>query len=81
MDDVTKWKKRFERERAARFEAEQLLEEKSLALYNKTVELDEIVAERTRDLENVSAEAQLLSDAISRTHNGVIITDETNRAI
>lgn len=81
MDEVTKWKKRFERERAARGAAEQILEEKSLALYNKTVELDKLVVERTRDLENVSAEAQLLSDAISRTHNGVIITDETNRAI
>lgn len=80
-DEVTKWKKRFERERAARGAAEQILEEKSLALYNKTVELDKLVVERTRDLEDVSAEAQLLSDAVSRTHNGVIITDETNRAI
>ena len=81
MDDVTKWKKRFERERAARGEAEHLLEEKSLALYNKTVELDKLVAERTRDLENVSAEAQLLSDAVSRTRNGVIITGKDNTVI
>ena len=81
MDEVAKWKKRFERERASRGEAEQLLEKKSLALYNKTVELDKLVAERTRDLESVSAEAQLLSDAVSRTHNGVIITDKTNRAV
>lgn len=81
MEDAAKWKKRFERERTARGAAEQLLEEKSLDLYNKTVELDKLVVERTRALENLSAEAQLLSDAISRTHNGVIITDETNRAI
>ena len=81
MDEVAKWKKRFERERASRGAAEQLLEEKSLALYNKTVELDKLVAKRTRDLESISAEAQLLSDAVSRTHNGVIITDDTNRAV
>lgn len=81
MDDVTKWKKRFERERAARGEAEQLLEKKSLALYNKTVELDKLVTERTRDLENVSAEAELLLNAVSRTHNGVIITGNDNTVI
>ena len=81
MDDVTKWKKRFERERAARGAAEQLLEEKSLALYNKTVELDKLVAERTRDLENVSAEAELLLNAVSRTHNGVVITGKDNTVI
>ncbi|MGK0456196.1 MAG: PAS domain S-box-containing protein [Zhongshania aliphaticivorans] len=81
MDEAIKWNRRFLRERTARGEAERLLEEKSLSLYNKALELDKTIAARTRALEDVSAEAQLLSDAISRTLNGVIITNKHNRVI
>lgn len=88
MDEVNKWERRYQRERTARREAERLLEEKSLALYTKTVELDqlvgsqkELIADRTRDLEDLSAEAQLLSDAISHTENGVVITNPENKVI
>ncbi|MEM1221786.1 MAG: ATP-binding protein [Verrucomicrobiota bacterium] len=88
MDDSEKWQKRYQRERTARSEAERLLEEKSLALYRKTQELDELVglqkeliAERTRDLKSALEEASLLSDAVSHAENGVIITGPDNRVI
>ncbi|MGB0744213.1 MAG: PAS domain-containing protein, partial [Opitutales bacterium] len=88
MDESEKWRKRYERERKARAEAEALLEGKSLALYTKTQELDRLVAEqkeliakRTRDLASASEEARLLSDAVSHTENGVIITGPDNKVI
>ncbi len=88
MDEAQKWQKRYERARDARQAAEKLLEEKSLALYRKTCQLDELVAqqkelinERTRDFEQANAQAVMLSDAIRHTQNGVIITGSNNTVI
>ena len=88
MDEAQKWERRLKRERAARHEAERLLEVKSYDLYKKTCELDDLVAkqqvtirERTRDLEQASAQAVMLFDAVSHTDNGVIITGPDNTVI
>ena len=88
MNEAEKWKKRFERERMARFEAERLLEEKSLALYLKSEELDRLVQsqkktikEKTKAYEAASADVKLLSDAVSNTDDAVIITGPDNRVM
>jgi PAS domain S-box-containing protein len=58
MTEGDKWEKRFERERKARKEAEQILEKKSYELYESSLELkalntslEDLVAERTKALE------------------------------
>lgn len=58
MTEGEKWKKRFDRERKARKEAEQILEKKSYELYESSLELkalnaslEDLVTERTRALE------------------------------
>ncbi|MGZ0709507.1 ATP-binding protein [Coraliomargarita sp. W4R53] len=88
MSEVQKWERRVLRERAARHEAERLLEAKSFDLYKKTCELDELVATqqrtieaRTRDLAQASAQAVMLFDAVSHTDNGVLITGPQNTVI
>ena len=88
MEEAQKWERRLKRERAARHEAERLLEVKSFDLYQKTCELDELVArqqqtikERTRDLAQASAQAVMLFDAVSHTDNGVLITGPQNTVI
>ena len=43
MEEGEKWKKRFERERLARLEAESLLEQKSLALYESNLQLQDLL--------------------------------------
>lgn len=60
-----RWQKRLDRERAARKEAERLLEEKSLALYERNVELRELasnleklVDQRTNELAVALKKAQ-----------------------
>lgn len=50
MDEGEKWKKRFDRERLARFEAERLLEEKSLALYEANVQLKKLLGQQETKL-------------------------------
>ncbi|WP_417795591.1 response regulator [Terasakiella pusilla] len=72
MDDAEKWKKRFERERKARKEAENILELKSKELYEvnqqlqKTLEhLEKRVAERTIELSVAVQEAQKANKAKS----------------
>lgn len=88
MSEAEKWKKRYEREKKARREAESLLETKSRALYQKKMELDQLVLEqealiesRTKALEHASGEVELLSDAVSRTQNGVIISGPDNTVV
>ncbi len=88
MSEAEKWKKRYEREKKARLEAESLLESKSRALYQKKMESDRLVLEqealienRTRELQQASDEVQLLSDAVSRTQNGVIISGPDNTVV
>lgn len=69
---LARWQKRFERERQARKEAEKLLEEKSLALYESNLELqgladalEQKVTERTYELEIEKNKALELSRAKS----------------
>lgn len=88
MDEALKWEKRFKRERLARQEAERLLEDKSYHLYQKTCELDQLVAtqkrtieERTREFKLANDQAIMLFDAVSHTDNGVIITGPENKVI
>ncbi len=58
MDEAQKWKKRFERERIARKEAEVFLEDKSLELFKANEELtqhsellESAIEQRTQELE------------------------------
>lgn len=67
-----RWQKRIDRERIARKEAERLLEEKSLALYERNVELRELasnleklVDQRTSELEIALKKAQAATVAKS----------------
>ena len=55
---VEAWKKRFDRERQARKNAEKLLEEKSLQLWYLNQGLENQVKERTQALEEALAQAQ-----------------------
>lgn len=52
MQQSNPWEKRFYRERAARKEAEKLLEEKSLELWQHNQTLEKKIAERTKELQN-----------------------------
>jgi len=51
-----KWKKRYERERSARKEAEQLLEAKALTLYDKNRQLEELSAKLSKTVERRTEE-------------------------
>ncbi|MFM8330065.1 MAG: response regulator [Candidatus Methylumidiphilus sp.] len=75
-DDLTaleaKWLRRFERERKGRKEAEQLLEQKSLELFNSNVQLraladslEMMVAQRTEELAEALQQAQRATAAKS----------------
>ncbi|MDD2790289.1 MAG: HAMP domain-containing sensor histidine kinase [Sulfurimonas sp.] len=63
MDNTNPWIKRFERERAARKEAEKLLEDKSLELYNANLSLEKKVQERTKELKLALEEAHVAQKA------------------
>ncbi len=70
--DIDKFTRRIERERLARKEAERLLEEKSLALYQanqalraQTNNLEQAVSERTAELQNALARAEAATQAKS----------------
>ncbi|NVK18382.1 MAG: response regulator [Methylocystaceae bacterium] len=72
MDEADKWKKRFERERRARKEAENILELKSKELYHVNEELrgtlenlEKRVQERTQELSVAVEEAQKANTAKS----------------
>lgn len=52
------WIKRFERERASRKEAERLLEDKSMELYEANISLEHKVQERTLELQQALNEAK-----------------------
>jgi serine phosphatase RsbU (regulator of sigma subunit) len=62
-EDADRWKKRFERERKARKEAESLLEEKSLQLFNTNVELKRQKDQIERILSNVVSAMLITSKA------------------
>jgi len=59
------WKIRFERERKARKESENLLEEKSLELWKINQKLESQIEERTKDLNNALQEAEKANRAKS----------------
>lgn len=65
-DEAAAWRKRFERERTARKEAERLLELKSLELYEANNGLAEKVRAKTRDLRTALDEARAASKAKDR---------------
>lgn len=57
--DAAQWKKRFERERSARKSAEKLLEDKSLEIWEINQALEQMIEERTAELQEalIAAEA------------------------
>ena len=65
-DEVDAWQRRFERERAARKEAERLLELKSLELYEANQGLSQKVLEQTAALREALEEARAGSQAKDR---------------
>lgn len=65
MIEENPWKKRFERERAARKEAEQLLEAKSAEVYEINKNLEKLVYERTIALEEALKSANIAKEAKS----------------
>jgi len=65
MSEESPWQKRFERERRARKEAEMLLENKSLELWNVNQNLEKTVLERTESLEIAVREANKANEAKS----------------
>jgi signal transduction histidine kinase len=64
--ELDKFEKRLKREREARKQAEKLLEEKSLKLYQANVDLEQKVATRTLELEQEKNKALELSKAKSQ---------------
>ena len=70
MDESEKWKKRVERERAARREAEQLLESKSLELYEANQRLAREVAQKGSQLEE---REQLFQSVFYASMDGIIL--------
>jgi signal transduction histidine kinase len=64
--DEGRFKRILEREKAARKEAERLLESKSTELYEVNQRLEEMVAERT----------QKLSDALDTAENAIKVKDQ-----
>lgn len=61
--EVAQWKKRFERERAARKSAEKLLEDKSLEIWEINQGLEKTVIKRTTELQEALVEAESASKA------------------
>lgn len=65
MTQENPWKKRFERERAARKEAEKLLEIKSSEIYDMNKNLEDLVCERTLKLEKALKDANIAKEVKS----------------
>lgn len=78
MDDVEKWRKRFERERSARREAESLLEAKSLELYQANKQLEQQVEEKGSRLE---AEEQRFAAIFEASMDGIILLNSRSRIV
>lgn len=70
LDESEKWKKRIERERAARREAEQLLESKSLELYEANQRLAREVVQKGSQLEE---REQLFQSVFYASMDGIIL--------
>ncbi len=65
MNEDNLWKKRFERERAARKEAEKLLEKKSSEIYDMNKNLEQLVYKRTIELEEALKDANIAKETKS----------------
>lgn len=85
-DRLLRLERRLERERRARLEAERLLEEKSLALYEANQglmraagELEELVEARTRELHEALIQAEAASEA--RRHFLAVVSHEIRTPI
>ena len=74
-EEEAKWMRRLERERAARREAERLLEIKSQELFEKNRILSATLASVEEQVAERSKEIQKLSLVASRATCGVVITD------
>ncbi len=81
MSEEEKWKKRLERERAARSQAEQLLEQKSSQLYEANLKLEEA---NTKLADDYHAEAnksarqdRKLKALYDSSIDGILLADET----
>jgi len=59
MSEYSPWKKRFERERAARKESEKILESKSSEIYELNKNLEKLVYKRTLELEEALQKANI----------------------
>lgn len=66
QDTIRRLQIRLEREKSARKQAEQLLEEKSLALYQANMALEQRVSERTAELQSALVQAEAANIAKSR---------------
>lgn len=78
MDEVEKWKNRFERERNARKQAEGLLEDKSLELYQANKRLEQQVEEKGSRLE---AEEQRFAAIFESSMDGIILLNKRSQII
>lgn len=65
MTEESPWKKRFERERNARKEAEELLEKKSSEVYDINKNLEHLIYQRTLELEEALKAANAAKEAKS----------------
>ncbi|MEZ4883672.1 MAG: response regulator [Chitinophagales bacterium] len=79
------YQRRFQREKMARQEAERILEEKSLELYQVNKQLKELndnleegILKRTQDLQTSELR---LSTLISNLHSGILLEDEDRRVV
>jgi signal transduction histidine kinase len=62
-EEIFPWQKRFERERSSRKNAEKLLEDKSLEIWEINQNLEKTIALRTKELESALAEVKNASKA------------------
>jgi PAS domain S-box-containing protein len=78
-NEVEKWRRRFERERAARLEAEQLLEVKSYELYTANEQLRQDTEKQESAIAAAAAEIHKLSLVARRSTNAIIMTNPDGR--
>jgi len=83
MSDEEKWLKRFERERAARVQAEQLLEEKSSQLYDANQQLEEANAKLADDFHaeasKSASQAKKLQALFNSSIDGILLGSKDGR--
>lgn len=78
-EEVAKWQRRFERERAARREAEQLLEKKSYELFTANEQLRRHAEQQESEIMAAAAEIHKLSLVARRATNAIVMTDPQGR--